>query len=92
MLGPTRKGDSLDGHPVLRDVETSHGREEEGNHMREAEVNKKNLSKLPILLIIDIPDEVNLQFFYLMQTLRQLEDDEESKHADDGVTGGDIEQ
>lgn len=60
--------------------------------MRKAKINQKYLSKLPILFIINIPNEKHLQFLDLMQTLRQLKDNKQPKHTNDGVTGGYIQQ
>lgn len=49
--------------------------------MSNTEINKKYLGNLPILLVIDIPNEVNLQFLDFVQASRQFKKDEKSKVA-----------
>ena len=49
--------------------------------MSNTKINKKYLGNLPILLVIDIPNEVNLQFLDFVQASRQFKIDEKSKVA-----------
>ena len=47
-----------------------------------AEVDKKYLCKFPVLLVIYIPDEVDLYFLYFLNALWQFEDDEDPEEGD----------
>ena len=53
-------------------------------------VDKKDFSKFPILLIINISDEINLNFLYFIKTLRQFTDEKDSKERDELGIGTNI--
>lgn len=60
--------------------------------MRIAEIEQEDLRQLPVLLVVDVLDEVGLQFFYFREALWQLEDDEQPEIADNSDTRGDIQK
>jgi len=45
----------------------------------ETKVENQDFEKRPVLLVVVVLDEVNFEFLKLLQTLRQLGDDEESQ-------------
>lgn len=47
--------------------------------MSETKVENQDFEKRPVLLVVVVLDEVNFEFLKLLQTLRQLGDDEESQ-------------
>lgn len=73
--------------PVVGRIEGCHRCQKERDNMSKAKVDEKHLSHLPILLIINISDEINLEFFYFIQALRQLKDDKHPEEGDNRLLG-----
>ena len=46
--------------------------------MSVTEVDKENFREFPVLLVVDIADEIDLNVFYFFETLWQFEDDEDA--------------
>lgn len=58
-------------------VDGSHGNQENGQDVCKTEVEQKNLDQVPVLFVVKVVDEEDLQFLDFLQALAQFDDDEQ---------------
>lgn len=62
--------------PIMERVEAGHEYEYEGYDMCIGKVDQEDLDQLPILLMVYVPDEIDLYLFNLVGALWEFEEDE----------------
>lgn len=90
LLEPGRIAESLAGHPVGTGIEVGHADQDDGQHVREAEVEQENLAQRPILLVVVVLDEEDLQLLQPFQTVLQLQQSNQTEVAEHSVGGRQI--
>ena len=84
-------GDVLLSVPVSIGIHLGHCSETYGDDMCKAEVEEHNFYKGPILFVVVVLDEGNLEFLKLLQRLRNLGDNEESEEKNNLIMKSNIE-
>ena len=90
LLGPGDVVKAVFDEPAVVGAEAGHGSKDDTNDVGVAEVHQKYLSQFPVLLVIYVPDEVDLYFLYFLNALRQFENDKDPEEGNWLRIGGNV--
>lgn len=77
--GPVRVLYVFGHHPAVAGTEVGDGGEHQGDDVRVAEVHEEHFAKFPVLLVLDVMDEIDLYFIDALETLGKFEDNKKPK-------------